>query len=131
MKYYLFTEEQLAELLRKHSENIIANIDKFKHAVPIECKENERYVHYSDAVFHIAAAPFPKSNGFELPTDIQSTNEYQDSLTEYINEGINWSATKNDVICCDKGNVEQFASDSFFAGFNACLGLLKGKGEGE
>jgi hypothetical protein len=47
--------------------------------------------------------------------DIQTT-AYNEALEKYLKEGINWSATANDVINCDRGNVEQLAADSFFEG---------------
>lgn len=53
-----------------------------------------------------------------------SDEVYEKGLKEYIENGINWMATRVDVINCDRGNVEQFASDSFFAGFNYAIKTL-------
>jgi hypothetical protein len=63
-----------------------------------------------DDMLHLLALPL------DLPSyDIQTT-AYNEALDQYLKEGINWSATANDVINCDRGNVEQLAADSFFAG---------------
>lgn len=52
----------------------------------------------------------------DVPSDDIQTTPYNEALDQYLKEGINWSATANDVINCDRGNVEQLAADSFFAG---------------
>lgn len=49
-------------------------------------------------------------------TLMDKTEEYEEALREYLKEGINWGATANDVINCNKGNVEQLAADSFYEG---------------
>ena len=48
---------------------------------------------------------------------IIETGEYKEALEKYLMEGINWGATANDVIRCDRGNVEQLAADSFYEGY--------------
>ena len=52
----------------------------------------------------------------EVPSGDIQTTAYNEALEKYLKEGINWSATANDVINCDRGNVEQLAADSFFEG---------------
>lgn len=47
---------------------------------------------------------------------VLKNDEYEKALQKYIDEEINWSATKNTVIQADLGDVEQFASDTFFHG---------------
>ena len=42
--------------------------------------------------------------------------EFEKEQEKYIEEGINWDACKNTVMQAERGDVEQFACDSFHAG---------------
>lgn len=54
--------------------------------------------------------------------DKLTDEQYEKALQNYIDEGINWDACKNEVIktadnsSAGRDDVEQFAADTFFAG---------------
>ena len=56
---------------------------------------------------------------------IIETQEYKERLDNYLMEGINWGAIANDVINCNRGNVEQLAADSFYEGCKFIINYIK------
>ena len=95
----------------------------------MNCPHKEVCKHVSGGVCRKYCDVFNKAIFDNLESDKEKRDvietKYSEGLDDYLKNGIGWDAIKNPIIQCDHGDVEQFASDSFFHGFEFAKKLFK------